>query len=362
MLKCNNMSVSLLLICPDKSSTTIAVSEDDVIVYQSKIDHSKSDFILFDNIMEQLPYRRDAVIYQLRIDSVDVKKINYAVAEGGLLKPCKSGVYYIDKMMVSDLIDEISGSDIINIGGLLAFSVANVLRIKSLVVDPASVDERSELASFCPHPSIKKKSLFHAMIHKYLSKKYADSIGKNYNELNLILCHVNERSVSVAAHKKAKIVDVNQAFMGCGPMGLCEAGTIPSSALFDMLFIKHYSKNEVFNVVKNNASYYNDLKTNSLDDIISSYKDNKKIKSLLDAMAYQIAKEIASHYVTLDNEIDAIILSGKIFTINRFLKYIYKRIEKLAPVIIFTEDYNMKALIFNVMDYVNNKKDFLFYG
>lgn len=356
------MSVSLLLICPDVSSTTIAVSEDDVIVYQSKIDHSKSDFILFDNIMEQLPHRRDAVIYQLRIDNVDVKKIKYVVSEGGLLKPCKSGVYYVDKIMVSDLIDEIAGSDIINMGGLLAFSVANILRIKSLVVDPASVDERSELAAFSPHPSIRKKSLFHAMIHKYLSKKYADSIGKNYDELNLILCHVNEKSVSVAAHKKSKIIDVNQAFMGFGPMGLCETGTIPSSALLDMLFIKHYSKNEMLNIVKNNVGLRNYLGINQLDDIISSYKDNKKTKLVLDVMAYQIAKEIASHYVTLDNEIDAIILSGKIFTVNRFLKYIYKRIEKLAPVIIFTEDYNMKALIFNVMDYLNNKKDFLFYG
>lgn len=360
--KQKNMPTVILSILPDVNSTTIAISEDYNIVYQCDIDHSKCDFILLDNIIEQLPFRRDAIIYQLRNDNINIKDINYVVSEGGLLKPCESGVYHVDKNMIGDLIDAIGGCDIINMGGLLAFTIANTLRIKSLVVDPASVDERSEISSFSPHPAIKKKSLFHALIHKYLSRKYAKSISKRYEDLNLIFCHVSDKSVSIAAHKKSKIIDVNQAYMGFGPMGFCEAGSVPTSALYDMLFVKHYSKDEIYHLLKQKATFFTYLGTNSVDDIMRSSKDNKKTKLILDVMAYQISKEIASHYVSLDAEIDAIILSGKIFSHNRFLKYIYKRIETLAPITIYKEDCRIEALIFNVLDCIASKGNFLSYG
>ena len=126
----------------------------------------------------------------------------------------------------------------------------NMTFVVSVQNDPwfklwSSVDERSDLAAFSPHLSLKKKSLFHVMIHKYLSGKYAQSVKKNYDDLNIIFCHVSNRSVSVAAHKKGKTVDVNQAFMGFGPMGLCEIGTLPSSDIVDMIYKKCYSKNEI---------------------------------------------------------------------------------------------------------------------
>ena len=66
------MPTVILSILPDVNSTTIAISEDYNIVYQCDIDHSKCDFILLDNIIEQLPFRRDAIIYQLRNDNINI--------------------------------------------------------------------------------------------------------------------------------------------------------------------------------------------------------------------------------------------------------------------------------------------------
>ena len=140
------MATKILSIYPKLYSTKIAVSNDDDIFYQCEIEHPNEDIILLENILEQLPYRREAIMNQLCDDNVNIKDLQYVVAEGGLLRPCQSGVYSIDKNMVGDLIDGIAGDDIINIGGLLAFTIANSIRIKSLVIEPASVDERSELA------------------------------------------------------------------------------------------------------------------------------------------------------------------------------------------------------------------------
>lgn len=349
------MPTIILCINTEVFCTKIAISEDENIVYQCDIDHSKEDFVMIDNIMEQLPFRRDAIMNQLHYDVVDVKSIQYVVAEGGLLKPCDTGVYEIDKTMVGDLIDGIGGDDIINMAALLAFTIANSLRIKSLVVDPASVDERSELASFYSHPITKKKSLFHAMINKYLSRQYARSVNKNYEDINIVLCHVGDRNVSVAAHRHGSVVDVNQAYMGYGPMGFFETGTLPVSNVVDMLFKKHYTKTEMLNLIKRDATFHSYTATNSVDEIMESSKNNNKTKTIMEAMAYQIAKEIASHYVTLDGKIDVIILSGKIFDNKRFFKYLSKRIENLAPIVAYPEDYTFEAMIYNVLQVVRGK-------
>ena len=358
MLKKIIMPTTILSVCPELYSTKFAVSEDEKIVCQSEVNHSEEDFILFENNIEQLPFRRDAIIDELRKNGVNLKKIQYVAAEGGLLRPCKSGVYIIDKKMIGDLIDGIAGDDVINLGGMLAFTIANSLNVKSFLVDPSSVDERSDLAAFSPHLSLKKKSLFHVMIHKYLSEKYAQSVKKNYDDLNIIFCHVSNRSVSVAAHKKGKTVDVNQAFMGFGPMGLCEIGTLPNSNIIDMLFKKCYHKDEVLKLINRKGTFNSYIGTNSFEEIAKLFNNNdKKTKMIMEAMAYQISKEIASHYATLEGKIDAIILSGKIFSLNHFFKYISKRIANIAPITVYSDDYTFDAMICNVLQIVNKEKE-----
>ena len=99
------MSTIVLAISTEILYTRIAVSKDESIVYQKDINHANEEFLQFEGVAEQLPFRRDAIMNQLRQDSVDIKSIQYVVAEGGLLKPCESGVYDIDKNMVGDLID-----------------------------------------------------------------------------------------------------------------------------------------------------------------------------------------------------------------------------------------------------------------
>ena len=59
--------------------------------------------------------------------------------------------------------------------------------------------------------------------------------------------------------------------------------------------------------------------------------------------------------MTLDAKIDAVILSGKIFSNNRFFKYLSKQIENLAPVISYPKDYTFEALICNVLRIVNGE-------
>ena len=48
------MSTKILAISTEVCYTAIAISEDENIIYQYEIDHSKEDFLLLDNTIDQL--------------------------------------------------------------------------------------------------------------------------------------------------------------------------------------------------------------------------------------------------------------------------------------------------------------------
>lgn len=357
------MSDTFLVVITDDLVTKIAVCEGENIIYQCDIIH-KDDSVTIDmSMVEQMAIRRNAVLSQLRNDGVNLAGIRYVIAEGGLLNPCVPGIYPINKAMVEDLLDGMNGIDVVNLGGLVAFGVANMLGVKSFVIDPASIDERSEVARFVSHPALRKKSLFHSMIHKYLGYHYSLSKHSDYKKLNLVICHVDDKTVSVAAHKEGSVVDVNQAYLGYGAFGLQQSGTIPTSNILSMVYFKHHTEQEIKDLIFHSGSFRYYLGTSSVDKISDMLSEgNKKAKQIVDACAYQISKEIASCLIPLDGKIDAVLLSGKIFSVNRFFKYISKRIESLAPVSVYTEDFRLKALIFNMLKYLRGEMDVIDYA
>ena len=67
------------------------------------------------------------------------------------------------------------------------------------IADPEVVDELQPAARYTGIPEIERISIFHALNSKAVSRKYAASIGKHYEELNLIVVHLGG-GISVGAH------------------------------------------------------------------------------------------------------------------------------------------------------------------
>jgi len=71
---------------------------------------------------------------------------------------------------------------------------------------------------------------------------------------------------------------------------------------------------------------------------------DKKALFISSALAYAVSKEIASHYATLEGEVDTIILTGMIFDSDRFLENVKKRIGKIAPIALYPSVNDFEAL------------------
>lgn len=249
-----------------------------------------------------------------------------------------------------------------NLGGLIAFDLAAMTGTSAYMADPVVVDELSDLARITGHPLFVRKSIFHALSHKHFARKYAKSINRPYEELNLIVCHVGLGGISVGAHQKGQVVDVNQAFDGGGPFSITRTGTLPVGQLISLCFSGKYNQEEVREMINSKGGYAAYLGTDSISQINNLIaQGDPKALFISEACAYQVSKEIASHFATLEGEVDAVILSGNIFNSELFLDNVKKRVGKLAPMALYPTVNDLEAHAMNAIRVIKGEVEVMEY-
>ena len=186
------------------------------------------------------------------------------------------------------------------------------------------------------------------MNHKAVAKDIADGLGKKYEDCNFVLAHLGG-GVSVAAHRKGKIVDVNNALAGDGAFSPERSGSIPTGQLVEMCFSGKYTKDEVFRKLVGSGGVSAYLGTNNMMEVENRINEgDKEAKIILEAMAYQVAKEIAAYASVLKGDVDCIIITGGIAFDKFFVSLIVDRISFIAPVKIYPGEDELKALAYSV--------------
>jgi butyrate kinase len=338
----------ILAIKPEFEQTKFGLYTLHSLLFLKSIVHPKEELAVFKNNTDQYVYRAKTIMDELANADIDIRTIQVIIARGGLIKPIKSGVYEVNEAMKYDLRNSPVGIHSVNIGGLIADYMASLIPgSKAYIADPAVVDEMDEIARFTGIPEIKRKSIFHALNHKYVARKYANSIGKQYNQLNLIVAHLGD-GISIGAHKQGKVVDVNQCFDGEGPFSLERAGTIPMVDLVKWCFSGKHTQEQILKTIRNEGgifAYTGSSAYYSLDK--ATQQKNSAVLELFEAMAYQISKHIGYMAPVFEAPVDAIIVTGSLANNKWFTGIINKRIKFIAPVTIYPGEDVLDALAMN---------------
>ena len=225
--------MKIFVINPGSTSTKIALFIDEKPVWAAGAHHTADDLSEFHHVNEQYAYRKDFVLRLLAEADIPLD-FDAVIARGGLLKPTPGGVYAINEQMKHDLLNA-RMEHACNLGALIADEIARECHCPAYIADPEVVDELQPAARLTGIPEIERISIFHALNSKAVSRKYAASIGKHYEELNLIVVHLGG-GISVGAHCKGRVIDVNNALNGEGPFSPERAGTIPADQLAELCF------------------------------------------------------------------------------------------------------------------------------
>lgn len=334
----------VLVINPGSTSTKISLFDGDKETLTQTLRHSETELSPFPNITAQYEFREEIIMKFLHENGIEPSSIDAVVGRGGLLYPLEGGTYEVNDIMKEHLLAGVQGEHASNLGGLIADTLAKKIGVKAFIVDPVVVDEIEPIARFSGHPMIKRRSIFHALNQKACARKAASMLGKQYHEVNMIVAHMGG-GISVGAHKKGRVVDVNNALNGEGPFTPERSGGLPVGDLVDLCFSGKFDRKEIHKMIKGQGGLVAYLGTNDVRVILERIKSgDKEAQLVLDAMSYQIAKEIGLLATVLEGEVDAIVLTGGVAYSDYVVGLIRKRVEWISKIIVIPGEMEMSAL------------------
>lgn len=350
--------IKVLSINPGSTSTKIALYQDTKPVFIKNIKHTKEELRGFEKATDQYSFRKEIILKELEESEINLMDIKAVVGRGGITKPIESGVYEVNDLLLFDLINSEYSHHASNLGGLIANDIAkSVPDARAFIADPVVVDELVQIARISGNKNFERKSIFHALNQKAVGRSHAKSIIKKYEEMNLIIAHLGG-GISIGAHQKGRVIDVNQGLDGDGPFSPERSGTLPVGDLIKLCFSGEYTEKEVYKMVVGQGGFMSYFGTsNGIEIENRALEGDKKAILYYNAMAYQIAKTIGEMYTVLKCSVDAILLTGGLAHSKLLINMIIERIYKLAPVHIYPGEDELKTLAYNGLMVIRGEVD-----
>ena len=376
----------ILVINPGSTSTKMAVFDDEKPILLRNITHSADELSKYGDVTEQQDFRRQLVLDELEKSGIPID-FDAVIGRGGLVKPLSGGVYEINDRMLGDTLHGcVMHNHACNLGCLIAYEIATAInkantqepntqhptpntqnpntqhptpntqhpkaqkpRCRSFIADPGVVDELSPLARISGSPLMPRICIWHALNQRAIARRYARGIGREYEDLNLIICHLGG-GISVAAHEKGRAIDANNALDGEGPFSPERAGSLPAADLIRLCFSGKYSEKQLLKRIAGKAGLNAHLGTNDMREIMKRIEQgDEHARLIVDAMLYHVAKNIAAEAAVLCGNIDAILLTGGIAHSDYVVSELRRRVGFLAPVYVFPGEDEMEALALNAL-------------
>ena len=350
------MAIKSLIINPGSTSTKIGIFEDEELKMDETLRHSTEEISKYDSIIDQKDFRKNIILDFLKEKNIDVNTFNVIVGRGGLLKPIEGGTYEVTDAVIKDLEIGVQGQHASNLGGILAREIADQIGVKAYIVDPVVVDELSDVARVSGMPDVQRTSIFHPLNQKAVARRYAKSVGKKYQDLNLVVAHLGG-GVSVGAHDHGRIVDVYSAFEGDGAMSPERCGGLPTGALIRLCYSGKFSEKEMLKKATGAGGFNAYLGTNDAREVMKKIDaGDEKARLVMDAFIFQVCKDIGAQATVLKGKVDQIIITGGIAYNERITSAMKERIGFIAPVTVYPGEDELLALAQGAIRVMNGEE------
>lgn len=338
------MTEDILVVNTGSTSTKIAVYRGEKERLLTTLQHNITDIQGYEQVIDQYPWRIGIIREALDEAGIDCADFNAVVGRGGLLKPISGGVWHVTEAMLKDLKDPRTAQHASNLSGIIAWEIASTRGIPAFVVDPVVVDEMDPVAKISGLPELPRKSIFHALNQKASARRAARELGKPYEECNLIVAHLGG-GITVGAHSGGRVIDVNNGLNGDGPMSPERTGTLPAGDLVSLCYSGTYTEKEMLTKIKGKGGLVAYLGTSNVREaVLRAEEGDSRTLLVLEALAYQVAKEIASLSAVLKGNIDAVIITGGVAHSSMIIDRITERVSFLARILRYPGESEMEAL------------------
>ncbi len=343
-----------LIINPGSTSTKLALYRDEEKIVQEDVTHDPASFAHFKNIADQAPLRLEFIYDFLDRNGVKKEELSCVMGRGGLLPGLKAGGYVLNHDLKEALSGHLSSPHASNLGGILAYEIANPLGIPAYIYDAVTSAELPELARITGTPRVYRNSYCHALNSRAQAIRYAKQLGKEYADLKLLVVHLGG-GISISTHVGGRIVET----VGDdeGPFSPERLGTIPIQELLAMCFSGKYTPTEMKKLARGQGGMIAHLGTADARIIEQRIADGDEYaRKIFEAQAYQIAKGIGILAAAQKGDLDAIILTGGMAYSKMLTGWVSEYVSFIAPVVILPGENEMEALAFGGLRLLTGKE------
>lgn len=332
----------LLVINPGSTSTKIAVYEGEKQLFVQSLEHDRAVLAPFENIIDQYELRRDLVLEVLKEHGVDPKDLSAVVGRGGILPPVHSGAYEVNQAMIDQFRFKPAGQHASNLGALIADSIAKIAGVKSYIYDPVTVDEMIDVAKITGLPQIRRPAMAHNLNMRASAIRYAKENGLDYAGLSLVVAHLGGGS-SLTLHHNGRIIDVISDDEG--PFSPERSGGLPGLQLIDLTVKMGCDAKAMQKLLRGRSGLYAWFDTTDAREVEAMIdRGDEKASLVYEAMALNIAKNIAKLAVVVDGKVDAVILTGGLVYSKRLSEWVSQKVKFIAPVVLMPGENEMESL------------------
>ena len=336
------MAYRILTLSPGSTSTKIAVFEDDVAILKANVRHDPSELAAFDQAVDQLDYRIATVLRELDAKGIALESIDAFSGYCGGMGPTVGGIFAIDETVCEHVLGCGMNHPAI-LGAPILHRLAQEVGKPAYAVNQPDTDELDDVARITGYPGVYRKSHVHCLNQKECAIRYAESLGKSYDEVNVIVAHIGG-GLSVAAHRKGRMVDTNDVLEGSGPFAPNRSGDVPLRPVVALAFSGDHDKREIMNVIGKTGGLLGLVGTDDALAINERIAAGDQWAALAyEAMAYQTAKAIGAFAAVLEGKVDGIILTGGVSNDQGFVSAIERRVSWIASVVAYGGDFEMEG-------------------
>lgn len=351
----------IFVINPGSTSTKLSLFENEENLFTTDVFHDSSVLKSFPTINDQLDYRMEVVKQFIQENQIDLSNLDAIACRGGASYSVNSGTYEVNDLLIEDTK--------LAKGGLYHSSMLGVQMGKCLqkeyggrifMSDPTVVDEYSDLARVTGIDGIYRRAICHALNLKVVARKYADSIGIPYEDLNLIVCHI-DGGITITAHEHGKMIDGNDGGGGDGPFTPTRMGSMAITDVVNYLWDK--SKEEMLNLCSVSgglSNYFGTSNSNEIHQLVES-GDSKAVR-IWNAMIYQVCKSIGAMSTVLKGKVDGIVLTGGYMRFKDVYDQINERCSWISNLAVYEGEYEQEALAQNALNVLKGAKPSVYTG
>ena len=337
------------------TSSKVAVFEDETMVQSTTLRHSTEELKPFRDVLSQQEFRKTCVEEWMKKIGWEFEELDLLVVRGALMKPIEGGIYEVTDAVVWDAKDESFGSHISTVGLLIGHSIAVEHGLPVIFLDAPVTDELCDAARYSGLKGYDRRSVFHALNSKQIARQAAAFLGKPIDEVRFIVAHLGG-GISVSAHDCGRVIDVNNALDGEGPFSPERVGAIPAMEVLKLMEAYDDNRAMVKKLLVGLGGLNSYLGHGNVAQAMEDAKTNPEVRAVMEAMAYQIAKEIGAMACVLKGKVDAVCFTGGIAYNQEFLGYIRKYTDWIAPVHIFPGEDELKAMALGGLRYLRGEE------